>query len=815
MFSRIDQQYFVRTVVYACYGIAAVFLVALIRATVQGTPNNSEGESLSALVGFMSLLLAIITGPGISGRIERVFKARLTEGEEVRKTLKKRYVDRLRYADEGPLEKPYPPSKARRLAVGMSLQPGLLARSNLGLGNEIWDSTRVRWLTSAEYDSTRLTAELDKVSSQEQPLVYIWDVLNSEAERARDVADRTEATDDESEYSRPHPHFREHILLLGQQGSGKTVALLELAGHILESRDARVPVYLSLFSWASACKKIESWLEDQIDMQYELTRWEAQRMIKNNGLILLLDDFETIPQAERRHFTTALTQFLSRRHQQFAHQTQQTLHSTARSRSHDVIVLASEKESGSNEPLQADIEELRHKVFPLTLTLNDFTANQLRSYLAGLRDSSNNRLTSPEYQEMLVYWPQIANTPQLLSAGLAIFRSTPESLTGFNYRPSPPDTLPQRFRQFIARHYNRARLSRMAEPMRESARDDDTLEHFYDVVPLPGRSASRLVSFVKDMVEAIYTDEPDNREEPKRIFYAQDVTLADLASSTLVTQEFKAKISELTSRYRGLVTLVTLVLLLGVFLLFFWPVIDSPHQPVFLPLSLGLIVLFSRWYSWRTCAPPTQQRFNLRKKVRWFNDAGWIAGIVLGVLAALIFREVAVRVYGAMTVNGTQLFYETLVIGLFSIILFRLLGGLDVGRARQIVAFPGDGVNSFAVALLLATLAWILFFFLFMVWPRTLADAFRPEDLRLTIQQLIEYSIPGAIFLGFTSGLLLFHNLLRQILLLLVLRRWLRYSGNLTTSLKYLVELRVLGRIGGGYYFISDQIAPEGSHAAR
>jgi hypothetical protein len=840
MFSKIDQQLVIRAILIVFYVVALIVAVYVIGAIAQ--QGDSRSESLNALVGFLGILLAIIAGPGFSGRIERLFKMRLTEGEEVRKTLKKRYVKTLRYADEGPTETRSPEDSSKetqphRIDLIFTFdEQACNPDVPLGLGRLTWDE---KWLQQDDHGA-RLTSDLKwlNVINQITP-IKAWDLLCAEAEKAHQynqdaqkqfhirlnsfkAASRdyfTRQREDSRTVAPIRPgeppvrQFREHLLILGDQGSGKTTALIELADHILKSRDARVTIYLSLFSWAADYKMLERWLEDQIDMQYELTRWESQRMVEVNGLILILDDFETIPVSERRHFITALTQFLTRRSENLRLRTTRHRTAVSASRTYDVVIIASEDHLENDYSLSDDIQELQKKVCPVTLKMEQLSPIAVQKYLR--------EVTSIQKTEKLKHLPnrmtpflEALHSPQLLSAFLSIVRHAPELID--------PERLPTdqaALRAFLAQHYDTSRLARLSGPMREDASDPDTLEHFYDIVPIPGRSVASLLGFLKDFVDDIYKDQPtvirshntsraNEPDEPKRLFYAQDIGLFALEDGRhAIERETRQSIQKIISQYRGWVTLATALPLLLCFGIVYMIAGQKGVETPFYVISISLIVLFSRWYSWRTCAPPAKDRYNLGNRIRWFMDSAWIAGILLGALTGVIFHEIARQIYGPMP-RGSSLVYEMLVIVVFAITLFRLLGGLDVGRSRQIVAHPGDGINSFAVTLLMATVAWILFFFLFMIWPRTLAASLSPEYLRGMISKLITYAIPACIFLGFTSGLLLFHNLLRQFVLLRVLRQWLRFSGSLTTSLRYLVDLRLLARLGGGYYFISDQLRP-------
>jgi energy-coupling factor transporter ATP-binding protein EcfA2 len=106
------------------------------------------------------------------------------------------------------------------------------------------------------------------------------------------------------------------LLILGEPGSGKTIALLQLAQRIIErtERDLSqpIPVVLNLSSWAKKGQKIEAWLIEELREKYGVPKSLSKPWIEQGKLVLLLDGLDEV-QAERRNSCVrALNQFIAR-----------------------------------------------------------------------------------------------------------------------------------------------------------------------------------------------------------------------------------------------------------------------------------------------------------------------------------------------------------------------------------------------------------------------------------------------------------------------------------------------------------------------
>ena len=105
------------------------------------------------------------------------------------------------------------------------------------------------------------------------------------------------------------------LLILGNPGSGKTIALLELT-HILLDRynhapKRSMPLVLNLSSWRGREQTITDWLVQQLKLQYQVPERVAYHWVKKEKLLLLLDGLDEV----RNEFRDACVQALNQFHQ--------------------------------------------------------------------------------------------------------------------------------------------------------------------------------------------------------------------------------------------------------------------------------------------------------------------------------------------------------------------------------------------------------------------------------------------------------------------------------------------------------------------
>ncbi|MGL5832769.1 MAG: NACHT domain-containing protein [Waterburya sp.] len=104
------------------------------------------------------------------------------------------------------------------------------------------------------------------------------------------------------------------LLILGEPGSGKTIALLQLAQRIIEQTEKDlsqpIPVVFNLSSWASRRKPIEEWLIEELREKYQVPKLLSEPWIEQEKLILLLDGLDEVKAEHRNACVLALNKFI-------------------------------------------------------------------------------------------------------------------------------------------------------------------------------------------------------------------------------------------------------------------------------------------------------------------------------------------------------------------------------------------------------------------------------------------------------------------------------------------------------------------------
>lgn len=111
------------------------------------------------------------------------------------------------------------------------------------------------------------------------------------------------------------------LLILGEPGSGKTIALLQLARDLISRAEQEtehlMPVVLNLSSWvptrrkgqAAALLPLNTWLVEELSLKYQVPRKMGATWIKRQQLLLLLDGLDEVQAAHRNACVDALNAF--------------------------------------------------------------------------------------------------------------------------------------------------------------------------------------------------------------------------------------------------------------------------------------------------------------------------------------------------------------------------------------------------------------------------------------------------------------------------------------------------------------------------
>ncbi|MEP0857938.1 NACHT domain-containing protein [Trichocoleus sp. DQ-U1] len=104
------------------------------------------------------------------------------------------------------------------------------------------------------------------------------------------------------------------LLILGDPGSGKTVALLQLAQRLIERSERNLslpmPVVFNLSSWAKDQKSIADWMIDELREKYQVSKSLSEPWITQQQLILLMDGLDEVREENRNGCVRALNDFI-------------------------------------------------------------------------------------------------------------------------------------------------------------------------------------------------------------------------------------------------------------------------------------------------------------------------------------------------------------------------------------------------------------------------------------------------------------------------------------------------------------------------
>ncbi|NER51814.1 MAG: NACHT domain-containing protein [Symploca sp. SIO1A3] len=149
----------------------------------------------------------------------------------------------------------------------------------------------------------------------EKPLDAVTPVLPTEQELPHqedgDLPEGTRAIDIFGELEN-----KRTMLILGEPGSGKTTALLEIARELIsdatQDTSLPIPVVLNLSSWGGERqpKPLAEWLIQELHRIYQFPIFQCKAWINNQQLLLLLDGLDTVKETRRSTCIRAINQFL-------------------------------------------------------------------------------------------------------------------------------------------------------------------------------------------------------------------------------------------------------------------------------------------------------------------------------------------------------------------------------------------------------------------------------------------------------------------------------------------------------------------------
>jgi DNA polymerase III delta prime subunit len=104
------------------------------------------------------------------------------------------------------------------------------------------------------------------------------------------------------------------LLILGEPGSGKTIALLKLAEDLINRTEPDlkqpIPVVFNLSSWTGKIQSLENWLVQELHEKYQVSKALGKSWVKSEALILLLDGLDEVQAGQRNACVQALNLFM-------------------------------------------------------------------------------------------------------------------------------------------------------------------------------------------------------------------------------------------------------------------------------------------------------------------------------------------------------------------------------------------------------------------------------------------------------------------------------------------------------------------------
>lgn len=105
------------------------------------------------------------------------------------------------------------------------------------------------------------------------------------------------------------------LLILGEPGAGKTIALLKLAQRLVAQTEKDLsrqpmPVVFNLSSWASKRQTIAKWLVEELKNKYQVSSALGKTWVEQEQLLLLLDGLDEVQVQHQNACVRALNQFI-------------------------------------------------------------------------------------------------------------------------------------------------------------------------------------------------------------------------------------------------------------------------------------------------------------------------------------------------------------------------------------------------------------------------------------------------------------------------------------------------------------------------
>lgn len=116
-----------------------------------------------------------------------------------------------------------------------------------------------------------------------------------------------------------YENILKRLLILGEAGSGKTLLLLKFGLFLIEKSkqdiDFPIPIFLNLATWNNSNEKFDNWLVDNLIFalgEKSISKHNAEKLIKNNNLLLLLDGLDELTSTNAKSCLEKLDTYLDK-----------------------------------------------------------------------------------------------------------------------------------------------------------------------------------------------------------------------------------------------------------------------------------------------------------------------------------------------------------------------------------------------------------------------------------------------------------------------------------------------------------------------
>jgi WD40 repeat protein len=224
------------------------------------------------------------------------------------------------------------------------------------------------------------------------------------------------------------------LLILGEPGSGKTMALLELARTTLawaEDDPAQpIPVVFNLSSWAEKRRGLTDWLVDELNAKYQVPKEISRTWLEDDELLLLLDGLDEVSPSHRAACVSAINRF--RQDHGFA----------------GIIVCCRRRELEAL-PVRLNLQG--------AVCLQPLTSQQIDEYLAGAGQKLS-ALRSALRQDTVLQ--ELSRSPLMLSVMSLVYQDAPATVLSAGDLDSLEARRRQLFATYVARMFRRRKPSR-------------------------------------------------------------------------------------------------------------------------------------------------------------------------------------------------------------------------------------------------------------------------------------------------------------------------------------------------------------------